>query len=172
MKWMVLSAAVIAACGSDAGGSQDGAQPQASRTAQQPAGVEQAGTFEHGDTTYRFQVTRCDLTGTRYEGILLHGLGETPDGRRISVEVERADRGDWTSHNVMVAFGSLMDGDVWTASTHQLQDGRWFADESAMEPADGPLLEIADDHVTAAGTFKHERDGRTERGTLRATCAS
>lgn len=149
----------------------DGAADAPARAAEdvQPT-AGRSGTVELNGTTHAFQVVRCDLTGAMYEGTLIHGSGVQPDGRRMSVQVERVDADGRVSENVFVSFGSLMDGDVWTAAAHRVPDGRWFSDEAMMEPAEGPLLAIAGGELTAAVTFIRETDGTKRTGVLRASC--
>ena len=160
----LLIVLLMTACG-------DGAADEPARTAEavQPA-VERSGTVELAGTTHEFQIVRCDLTGARYAGTLIHGTGVQPDGRRMSVQVERIEDDGRMSENVFVSFGSLMDGDVWTAAVHRVPDGRGFSDEAMLEPAEGPLLTLTGGELTAAVTFVRETDGTERSGILRATC--
>lgn len=127
--------------------------------------------LDFGGIGYPLRLVRCDLTGTRYDGMLVHGAGTAPDGRGISLQVERVEEDDRVSEGVFISFGSLMDGDAWSASRHRLPDGRWFGDEAAIEPADGPMIEISGDEIVVEAELVHETDGTTRPGTLRATCA-
>jgi hypothetical protein len=127
--------------------------------------------LDFGGTRYPLRLVRCDLTGTHYDGMLVHGSGTAPDGRGISLQVERVEEGDRVSEGVFVSFGSLMDGDVWSASRHRLPDGRWVADEAAMESADGPMIEISGDEIVVEAELMHETDATTRPSTVRATCS-
>jgi hypothetical protein len=149
----------------------DGTADTHARTAEavQPI-TERSGIVELDGTTHEFQIVRCDLTGARYDGMLVHGSGLHPDGRRMSVQVERVARDAGSRENVFVSFGSLMDGDVWTVAAHQAADGGWFSDEAMMEPAEGPLLAMSGDEIRADVTFIREVDGTERRGTVRASC--
>jgi hypothetical protein len=119
-----------------------------------PASIpaDRAGTFELHGAEYTFLVVQCDLTGGTTSGIVLRGNGTTPDGRRITVEVERLYSDTVVSERATLIFGSIVDGDHWTA--------------------DGPLLRISDNELTAEGTYRNDRDDSTTIGTLRAVCPS
>lgn len=135
------------------------------------ARASQDGSFEYSGTSYPFRIVRCDLTGQLYDGMILHGAGTAPDGRRLAVSVDRTGS-DVVHQNAFVSFGDLKDGDNWSASRTSLQDGRWFADEGATEPADGPLFQIAGNELFVAATFHRESDDVFQPGVLRATCRS
>jgi hypothetical protein len=175
----LLLVVLMVACGGGAADAPAGAAEaleaaEAAEAAQAGEDVQPAagrsGTVELAGMTHEFQMVRCDLTGTRYDGMLIHGSGVQPDGRRMSVQVERVDDDGRVSENVFVSFGSLMDGDVWTAGAHRVPDGRWFRDERMMEPVEGPLLAIAGSDLSAAVTFIRETDATERAGVLHASC--
>lgn len=163
----LLSAALLAtfACGGDS------PEPPASApTAEAAPSTQEAGTFTLGEETFEFRVVRCDLTGASMDGILLAGTGTTPDDRRISVEVERLDESETIRERASVWFGSITEGDGWSARAAGYPDGRWFGDEARTETAEGPLLEVAGNALTVAAPFHHRTREESRPGTLRATC--
>ena len=131
---------------------------------------DRAGTIELDGETASFLVVTCDLSGTREDGMLLRGTGTAPDGRRLSVEVERLAAGETVNERATVYFGGLVDGDHWTVRATQWPDGRWFADEVGSEVTEGPLIHVSPNEVTAEGAFQHQRDEATKRGRVQATC--
>lgn len=177
LSLLTLVAVGLSACGD--GGS--GAAPAASRTgatgeadsreAEEAASIpsDRAGTFELDGETFSFLVVTCDLSGTREDGMLLRGTGTVPDGRRLSVEVERL-AGETVNERATVYFGGLVDGDHWTARAIQWPDGRWFADEIRNEATEGPLIRVSGNELTAEGPYRHERDDTTMPGIIHATC--
>lgn len=163
----------LGACGgaeddAERAGPEDGRPPNAATaTPEASRGI----ALDFGGTHYSLRLVRCDLTGTRYDGMLVHGSGTAPDGRGISLQVERVEEGDRVSEGLFISFGSLMDGDAWSASRHRVPDGRWFGDEAAMEPADGSMVEISGDEIVVDAELARETDGTTQPGTVRATCS-
>jgi len=131
---------------------------------------DRTGIFEIDGRTYSFLVVQCDLTGSSEDGMLLRGTGTLPDGRRLSVEVERLASGETVNERATVYFGGLIDGDHWTARAIQWPDGRWFADEVGSEATEGSLIRVSGNEVAAEGAYQHERDDSTKRGRVHATC--
>lgn len=87
-----LLSLALAGCGD--GGSHDETRAASAKTgaaggATADVPADRAGSFEIGGTSYPFRVVRCDLSGDSPDGTLLRGTGTSPDGRRLSVEVER-----------------------------------------------------------------------------------
>ncbi len=168
-RWMGLSwvapLGVVLACGGDP------ALEARAQAHQVSTGGTGSAAVELGGTTHSFPNVRCDLQDARGDGNLVFGLAEHSDGRRMRLEVERIKPGDILHERVTIYFGNVMDGDFWTAQGHQWPDGRWFADEGAVQ-IDGPLLVVSASGVTASGTFKHETTDSTQSGTLRADCGS
>lgn len=132
--------------------------------------TDRAGAFELDGTEYPFLVVRCDLTGDSPDGMLLHGTGTAPDGRRIAIEVEWLQDGDRVSQRATAFFGSIVDGDHWTSRAMGRPDERWFADEIGSEALEGPLIRVSGNELTAEGAYRHERDGLTKTGRIHATC--
>lgn len=128
------------------------------------------GTVELDGTTYEFTVNRCDLTGGRPDGMLLEGSGTAPDGRRLKVEVERLERSETTWERATIYFGSIVEGDSWTARLAGWPDGRWFADDAPADPVDGPLHRVSGDQLLIQSTFRHETTRDAAQGELRVTC--
>lgn len=178
LSLLALVAMALSACGD--GGS--GSAPAASETGstgeadsqreEQAASIpaDRAGTFELDGQGFSFLVVTCDLSGNSEDGMLLRGTGTAPDGRRISVEVERLAGGETVDERATVYFGGLVDGDHWTARTIQRPDGRWFADEIGSETTAGPLIRVSGNELTAEGAYRHERDETTMPGIIHATC--
>jgi hypothetical protein len=102
--------------------------------------------------------------------MLLRGTGTLPDGRRLSVEVERLASGETVNERATVYFGGLIDGDHWTARAIQWPDGRWFADEVGSEATEGSLIRVSGNEVAAEGAYQHERDDSTKMGRIHAAC--
>lgn len=162
--------ALALACGGDA--SSDGetrAVPAEGATAGAPG--ERTGAFDLGGTSYPFRVTQCDLAGERPDGVVLRGAGTAPDGRRLSVVVSRtATRsGDVVWENATLYFGSIVDGDHWTARRGGQADGRWVPGNPG-DPADGPLIQVSGSDLLVEGTMHHETEETSRLGVLRATC--
>lgn len=172
---MVVFALALAAC-SDAEPDADAAAGGAQRADVAAAPVASAdaatGTMVLGGTTYEFRVSRCDLTGNSPDGMLLKGAGTAPDGRRLTVEVERLARSETTQERATIYFGSIVDGDHWTASRSGHSGGRWFAGSEQLEQVDGPLLQVSGDDLLVQDTFAHETKDSSQAGVMRATCAS
>lgn len=171
---LVLTMA-LAACGGGAAEDEDPrvAADDAASSSPAAAAVAQAGMLELDGVQHPFRVFRCDLTGTLYEGMLLHGVNDGQGTDRLSLQVERVvEDGGHVSEGVFVSFGSLADGDNWAADRRRMPDGRWFADESGMEPADGPLIEISDDELRIEAELERETDGATRQGSIRVTCGA
>ena len=132
--------------------------------------TDRAGTFDLDGTMHTFLVVTCDLTGSSTTGLLLRGTGTSPDGRRLTAEVERLTPGEITHERATVYFGGLMDGDHWTAQASGWPDGRWFAGEDGSVPVEGPLIRVSGNALTAEGAYRHEGDDSTETGRIHATC--
>ena len=172
MEWKparVLGTALLvfafAACGGEAG-----AEGDAQAGAAAGGSAEQAGFVEVAGTGYSFRVVRCDLSGNSPDNLLLRGAGTAPDGRTLTVLVERRTGSELVSEGISVYFGSIVEGDHWTATGTRLADGSWTRGEMMHEPADGPLLQISGDEMVAEGVFLHETDDRSEAGVLRVVC--
>jgi len=174
----LLLALASLACGEGSGSTAADDEGALLVTADFPAEVgetaavpkDRAGTFEMEGKTHAFLVVQCDLTGSSEDGMLLRGTGTLPDGRRLSVEVERLASGETVNERATVYFGGLIDGDHWTARAIQWPDGRWFADEIGSEVTEGPLIRVSGNEVAAEGAYQHERDDSTKRGRVHATC--
>ena len=149
------------------------AEPE-SRAEAQPAGgtipSDRAGVFQLGDEEYPFLVVRCDLSGGAPDGMLIRGSGTAPDGRRMAVEVERLVDEPNVSERATVYFGRAVDGDRWSVSRFNRQDGRWFTEEVGNETADGPLHQISGGELVVTAPFRHPRQNMTRQATLRARC--
>jgi hypothetical protein len=153
-------------------GEQDAVDSRTLSAAVEPASIpaDRAGAFELDGTVYTFLVMRCDLSGQDPAGMLLRGTGSAPDGRRISVEVERLAGGETVNERATVFFGGIVDGDHWTARSIGWPDGRWFADEAGGEPVGGPLIEVSEGELRAEGTYRNERDDSEKVGSIHAVC--
>lgn len=174
-----LAALVALACGGGGGETGDPVVeggpdvPGTARAAAESPGdvpADRAGTFELDGIAHSFLVVQCDLEGRSPTGLLLRGNGTAPDGRRTTVEVERLARGEMVHERATVYFGSIVDGDHWTASRSMWPDGRWFLDPAGDEPAEGPLVRVEGNELVAEGPYRHETEGSSRPGTLRATC--
>ena len=132
---------VSIACGGEGPDSGTSADAPARRTAASPPVM---GTLELADTTLAFRVTKCDLTGTAEDGMLLLGTGTMPDGssllpdgRTMLVEVERLSPHLAGAASVYeratVQFGSFMDEDGWEATATSFDGSRWTSDTDLME---------------------------------------
>jgi hypothetical protein len=166
---IALAAALIfAAC---AGADRADADDRAPAADAAGTWAREAGTFAFDGDTHSFRILRCDLSGSREDGMVLQGAGELSDGRRLRVEVERRGS-DHIHEQVFVVFGTLMEGDNWKAGMHRVPDGRWFADEAGATPTVGPLLTVSDNDLMVDAVFEREGDDSTRRGVLRARCTS
>lgn len=149
------------------------AEPESSAEAQSAGGeipADRAGVFQLGDEKFPFVVVRCDLSGNSSDGMLINGSETAPDGRRMSVEVERLVDEPNVSERATVFFGRAMDGDRWSVSRFKRPDGRWFTEEVGNETADGPLIQISRDELVVTAPFHHPRQNITREATLRARC--
>lgn len=165
---------LVSACGGD---SDAGAAAEA-RATRSDAPPPVMGSFELPDTRLEFRVIKCDLTGTSPDGILLRGSGTMPDGslllpdgRTMSIEVERLtpETGGpgFLYERATVQFGSFMDEDGWEATAQSFDGSRWTGDNDVL---DGPIIQVSGNEVVVAATYKHaSRDERVE-GFLRVTC--
>jgi hypothetical protein len=167
---------LLSACGGDV---ETGASADAPvQTAQAAQAI--MGSFELPDTTFAFRLTRCDLTGTAQDGILLRGSGTMPDGsmllpdgRRLGITVERLtpEMGGpgWLYERATVQFGSMMDEDGWEATASSQDGSAWIAEDSRTA-LDGPIIQVSGNDLIVAATYKHaSRDERVE-GMMRVTC--
>lgn len=172
--WIPAALIAVAAwtCGGEGGEAASEGTPEGSVDAADPALIpaDRAGSFELDGTDYAFLVVRCDLTGRSPDGMLLRGNGTPPDDRRLTVEVERLSRGDMVHERATAYFGSIVDGDHWTARRSKWPDGRWFVDPAGEEPAEGPLIRVSGNELAVEATFEHETGGTSRPGTLRAVC--
>lgn len=164
--WAMLTviAAGMMACGGEsapdsAATTQDAASPAAQATA----------VMELGEQSYTFERVTCDLDDSIDDDILLRAGGTAPDGRRMTLEVERREVGDVLHDRVTLYFGSIMDGDQWHSYASGQPGGSWMVLDT-REPLDGPLVVIADGELTAEGTFKHETRDETQPGAVRVRC--
>lgn len=135
-----------------------------------PNPIDRAGVIELDGVRYAFLVTHCDLSGDGPDGMLIRGTGTTPDGRRVIVEVERLTRDESVHERASAFFGGIMDGDHWAARRNRWPDGRWFQDEVGEEAAEGPLIAISGNELTARGRYRHKTQGTDKSGVIRATC--
>jgi hypothetical protein len=161
----VLALGAALACGGD--------RAPAAQAQDQPGsgggGGAASATLQLGTVTYTFPGVRCDLEDARGDGNLVFGVANNGDGQRMRLEVERLKRGEILHERITIYFGSVTDGDFWTARGDQWPDGRWFANDGAMQ-LDGPLLEVTSNGVAATGVFHHETADSTRNGTFRAVC--
>jgi hypothetical protein len=163
---LFLLAIVVAACGAGATPDSDGA----SRAGPIPSTGATA-TLELGPDTYGFDRVSCDLDDRVPDDVLLQATGTAPDGRRVHLEVERREAGGLIRDRVSVYFGSIVDGDQWSATASTLPDGGWATSPAGGEPLDGPLVVIAGDELHAAGRFRHETREEVREGSLVVRCA-
>lgn len=70
-----------------------------------------------------------------------------PDGRRLTVEVERLSGSETTQERATIYFDGILDGDHWTARRSGHPGGRWFAGSAQLEQVDGPLLQVSGDDL-------------------------
>jgi len=193
VRVLVVASVLAAACGAPDTASVDGQAAGALRAAS--ATAVRLATIEIGNTTYPFRILRCDLSGRAEDGILLRG-GGTPDGPRLTVEVERLSSPAGISGMVYerVTFSLLnasADGNrTWQATRSHYGDERWMRGEG-REVVDGPLIRISGAELVAADIFTHEifpsperrkaltpaeqralriKSHATRPGTLRAAC--
>lgn len=160
-----------AACG----GAADDGEPAASSeaTARSTADGAGQGTLVMDGARHPFSVRSCDLLGTDGDDVILRGSGTTEDGRRLRVELERSPgdaSGAWEVQNVFVMFGSIADGEAWSAKRHSGDDGNWYAGEISTEPAPGPLIEIDSGSVSVAAALDAEGDGTAAEVEIEARC--
>jgi hypothetical protein len=162
------------ACGGDSDMGASDAAPIARSDAPPPV----MGSFELPDTTFAFRLIKCDLTGTAPDGILLRGSGTMPDGslllpdgRRMSIEVERLtpETGGpgFLYERATVQFGSFMDEDGWEATATSMDGSRWTSDNDVLE---GPIIQVSGNDLSVAATYKHASRDEWVEGTLRVTC--
>lgn len=167
---LLLLTVFLGACG----GEDDG-----SAAAQVPA-EPVMGSFELPDTTLAFRVVRCDLTGTAPDGIFLRGSNTrpdgtplSPDGRRMSIEVERLtpDMGGpgWIYERATVQFGTLMDEDAWEATASSRDGSAWTTGDFGVA-LDGPIIQVSGNELVVDATYKHVSRDEEVEGTLRVTC--
>ncbi len=161
---LTFIAAGMVACGGEnapepAAGSQGPASP-----AVQPGAV-----MELGDESYTFESATCDLEDSMDDDVLLQARGTAPDGRRMTLEVERREVAGILHDRVTLYFGSIVDGDHWNATASGQPGGGWATDIGG-EPLDGPLVMIRGGELSAEGTFVHETRDATQHGALRVRC--
>ncbi|MDP2479225.1 MAG: hypothetical protein Q8W51_02230 [Candidatus Palauibacterales bacterium] len=162
---LLVLAVVVAGCGGEA--TPDGDEAPRSGPASAPA----VATLDLGPDTYRFDRVSCDLDDRVPDDLLLQATGTAPEGRRVHLEVERREVGGLIRDRVSVSFGSIVDGDQWSATASALPDGGWATSPAGGEPLDGPLVVIEGDELRAAGRFRHETRDEAREGGLLARCA-
>ncbi|HKK07725.1 MAG TPA: hypothetical protein VKA44_02450 [Gemmatimonadota bacterium] len=162
---LLVLAVLVAGCGGDGTPDADGA-PRSG-----PASTPASATLELGPDTYRLDRVSCDLDDRVPDDLLLQATGTAPDGRRMHLEVERREVGGLTRDRVSVYFGSIADGDQWSATASALPGGGWATTSAGGEPLDGPLVVIEGDELRAAGRFRHETRDEARTGALLARCA-
>jgi len=163
---LLLLAILAADCGADTTPGSDAA----SRSG--PASSSgSAATLELGPKAYSFARVTCDLEDRVPDDILVRATGTAPDGRRMHLEVERREVGGLHHDRVTITFGSIVDGDQWSATASALPDGGWARTSAGGEPLDGPLVVIGEDGLRATGTFAHETREEKREGSLVVRCA-
>jgi hypothetical protein len=160
---MLIGAGIVACGGESAPESAAASQGAATRAAQATA------TMELGEESYTFERVTCDLDDSIDDDILLRAGGTAPDGRRMTLEVERREVGDMRHDRVTLYFGSMMEGDQWHSYASEQPGGGWMVLDT-REPLDGPLVVIQNGELTAEGTFKHETRDATQPGSVRVRC--
>jgi hypothetical protein len=158
-----LVAGMLACAGDSESESAAASQDAAPRAAQASA------VFELGGETYTFERATCDLDDSIDDDVLVRASGTAPDGRRMSLEVERREVGEVLHDRVTLYLGNIADGDHWNAYASGEPGGTWRAD-IVGEPLDGPLVVIEAGGLTAEGTFAHETRDESQPGSLRVSC--
>lgn len=169
----VMLALCLGACGGGAGnGEGGGGAPDAQAPgAGVGAGPATSGSFSVGGQTYGFRAVRCDPSGGAPDGMLLRGSGSAPDGRRMTVELERLAPGQVTWESASVYFGSITEGNGWEARRGGVPDGRWYADDALSVPAPGPLINARGNELLVEAEFTPRAGGVAQSGVLRVSCA-
>jgi len=136
---------------------------ESGRTVQETAATSKgSGTLTIGETKYEFEIQYCDFAPTQgSDAPTLSGRGQTADGRTFNISVER----DEVSESVEFL---IIGEEYFVASVMNLGDG-W---QSSQGPVDGPLVQIEDAKLTAAGTFADGLEEVIEEGVLEASCES
>jgi hypothetical protein len=164
LAMLAVAAAGIAACG----GENTPDTAAASQNAASQQGQAEA-VMELGEETYTFERVTCDLDDSIDDDVLLRANGTAPDGRRMSLEVERREVGDMLHDRVTLYFGSMMEEDQWHSYASGQPGGSWIVLDT-REPLDGPLVVIDGETLTAEGTFTHETRDEARQGSLRVAC--
>jgi hypothetical protein len=159
----VIAAGTVACGGEDTPETAAAAQDAASQEVQAEA------VMELGEETYTFEGARCDLDDSFDDDLLVQASGTAPDGRRMTLEVERREVGETLHDRVTIYFGSITEGDHWNATANGQPGGSWMT-AAGGEPLDGPLVVIDGETLTAEGTFEHETRDETLMGSLRVSC--
>jgi hypothetical protein len=129
-------------------------------------------TVELGSDSFRFERAQCDLTDAVDDDILARGSTTTPDGRRVSFEVERREVRGTFHDRVTVYFGSLAQGDQWHTRGVGQPGGPWTTAVAGGRPLAGPLVVIGKAGLTARGTFEHETRDESRPGSLQVNCGA
>lgn len=153
----------LMACGGDAEPAPANEEP-ASRAVQATA------VMELGEESHAFDRVTCDLDDSNDDDVLLRARGTAPDGRPMTLEVERREVGEVLHDRVTLYFGSIVEGDQWHAYATGRPGGPW-ATHSGGEPLDGPLIAVEEAVLTAEGMFAHETRDATLPGSMRVQCA-
>lgn len=155
----------LAACGS--GDASDSSSTAGDRTTEnrKPAAIAELGT-----DSYTFERSTCDLEDSIDDDILARASGTTPDGRRVSIEVERRQAGSGVHERVTVYFGRMMEGDQWHAVASGEPGGPWSTGNVGGEARSGPLIVLQGDELTATGSFRHETRDAMRDGSIRIMC--
>lgn len=169
---LTVLAVTLVACSAEPAARSEDAPRSAAAQAATPQAAASSATLELGSDTYTFDRVTCDLDDSVDDDILVRGSGTAPDGRRISLEVERREVGDRLDDRVTVYFGSMVEGDHWNARASGQPGGSWATAIAGGEPLDGPLVVIEGSTLTAEGTFTHETRDESLEGSLRVTCDS
>lgn len=166
---VVVGALLASACGAgDDPGAGAADNPEARAVA-----AESAGTLVMGDGAYAFVVRTCDPEGRDPNGVTLRGHGTAPDGRRLTIEVERLPANEphgRLEHNAFVLIGGVMEGEAWSAKRIRAADGEWREAEHVDAPATGPLVEVDGRRVSVRGTLWREGSEDRVEAELLADC--
>lgn len=161
---MAFVVALLAACGGDGA-------PESAATSGEPSSpaTRVTAVMELGEELYTFERVTCDLDDTIDDDVLVRAGGTAPDGRRMTLEVERREVGDMLHDRVTLSFDSMMEEDRWNAYVSGRPGGTWTTLVD-RETLDGPLVVVENGQLTAEGIFTHETGDATRPGVVRVRC--